>query len=89
MTLWKFIDEPIVVQARFDHEGKVQPVSFVWRSHTRYIADLGRQWLDETGEAPVRCFLVRTACGDTFELHLELPALRWVLHRAWIQPRAA
>jgi len=89
MTLWKLVDEPVTVQARFDPEGRVHPVAFVWRDRTCHIADRGRQWLDETGEKPVRCFLVRTACGDTFELHLELSALRWILHRAWIQPSAA
>jgi hypothetical protein len=90
MTLWTLVDEPITVQARFDLEGGVQPVAFIWNGRTRYIADLGRQWLDDAGEASTaRGFLVRSACGDTFELRLELPALRWLLHRAWIQPRAA
>lgn len=90
MTAWKLVDEPIAVQARFDSQGQVQPVAFIWGGRTRYIADLGRQWLDDVGAGlTVRGFLVRSACGDTFELRLELPALRWVLHRAWIQPSAA
>ncbi|MDH7485055.1 MAG: hypothetical protein QHJ81_02130 [Anaerolineae bacterium] len=88
MTAWQFVDEPIVVQARFDAQGQVRPVAFVWRSRTRYITEWGRQWVEETGaDAPRRCFLVQTASGDTFELQLELKTLRWWLHRACLQPQ--
>ncbi|MBC8446785.1 MAG: hypothetical protein H8D78_03455 [Chloroflexi bacterium] len=88
MTQWQFVDEPIMVQARFDAQGRTQPVAFVWRNRTRYVTDVGREWVDETnGDAPRRCFLVRAANGDTFELRLELKTLRWRLHRACFQPQ--
>ena len=90
MSQWQLVDEPIMVQARFDAQGRVWPVAFVWRNRTRYITEQGRQWVEGAdSDAPCRCFLVRAANGDTFELRLELKTLRWWLHRAWLQPQLA
>ena len=52
MTIPEFINEPIIVQARFLPDGAVQPTAFIWRERTRYIADWGRQW-DEQATASV------------------------------------
>ena len=90
MSQWQFVDEPVMVQARFNAQGRAQPVAFVWRNRTRYITDQGRDWVEEAdSDAPCRCFLVQAANGDTFELRLELKTLCWRLHRAWLQPRSA
>jgi len=90
MSEWQFVDEPIMVQARFDDHGQVQPVAFVWRNRTRYIAEQGRQWEEGTDtDVRCRCFLVRTANGDTFELRLDVKTLHWRLHRARLQPQLA
>jgi hypothetical protein len=90
MSQYHIVDEPIMVQARFDVEGQPHPVAFVWRNRTRYIAERGRQWLEPAGsDARFHCFLVRAASGDTFELRLDLRTLVWRLHRAWVQPRSA
>jgi len=83
MSLSEFVNEPIFVQARFLPDGQIQPVAFVWRGRTRYIADIGRQWSEEIEGAHWRCYLVRTQTADTFELRLDLEAGRWVLARAW------
>ena len=90
MSEWQLVDEPIMVQARFDAQGRVWPVAFVWRNRTRYITDWGREWVEEAdADTPCRCFLVQTANGDTFELRLELKTLRWRLHRASLRPQWA
>jgi hypothetical protein len=79
-----FINEPILVQARFLPDGQIQPTAFIWRGRTRYVADIGRQWQEEIGGIPWRCYLVRTPASETFDLRLDLAGGRWVLARAWL-----
>jgi hypothetical protein len=84
MSIPEFINEPILVQARFLPEGGVQPTAFIWRSRTRYIADLGRQWQEDAGGKAWHCYLVRTPTGDTFELRYAAAEGRWVVWKAWL-----
>jgi hypothetical protein len=86
MSLPEIVGEPILVQARFLPDGRVQPTAFIWHDRTRYVASLGREWSEEGGEARWRCYLVQTPNGETFELHLDLTAMRWILARAWLHP---
>lgn len=90
MAAPQFIDEPVLVQARLLSDGAMRPDAFVWRGRAYAIADWGRQW-DETSEGTRwRCYLVRAADGETFELRCAPEAGRWLLHRAWPRaPRAA
>lgn len=83
MSVPEFINEPILVQARFLADGGVQPTAFIWRNRTRYIADLGRQWDETASGATWRCYLVRTPTQETFELRYSPAEGRWVLARAW------
>ena len=87
MTEERWIDEPVMVQARFLPEGKVVPTAFVWNGHTRYITSVGRQWVDENTPNE-RHFLVQTASFDTFELVLDTAKLSWRLARAWVREGA-
>jgi len=87
---WQSVDEPILVHTRFDSGGRVQPMAFVWDQRTWSVAEWGRQWLQPTERAAqYRCFLIRTASGDTFEIRLDLCTLAWRLRRTWLQPRCA
>jgi hypothetical protein len=88
MSLPEFVDEPILVQARFLPDGRVQPTAFIWRGRTRYIADLGRQWEEEKDGITWRCYLARTPTSETFELRLDVTGGRWRLARAWQQREA-
>ncbi len=83
MSLPEFINEPILVQARFLPEGRVQPTAFIWRERTRYIADWGREWREEAGGVAWRCYLVRTPSLQTFELRFAPAEGRWVAWRMW------
>jgi hypothetical protein len=80
----EFIGESIFVQARFAPEGGVQPVAFIWRDRTRYVAALGREWQEEIEGRVWRCYLVQTPTAETFELRLDPEGMRWVLARAWL-----
>ena len=88
MTTPTFVDEPVLVQARFLTDGSVQPTAFIWQGRTRYIADTGRQWQESTGGVIWRCFLVMTPTSETFELRFDFAGSRWLLHRAWLQDLA-
>jgi PncC family amidohydrolase len=88
MPLPEFIDEPILVQARFLPDGQVQPLVFVWRNRTRYITDLGRQWQEAVGDVIWRCYLARTPTTETFELRFNSGSGQWMLARAWLPPSA-
>lgn len=83
MSLPEFISEPILVQARFLPDGRVQPTAFIWRERTRYVTDWGRQWQEETNGITWRCFLIRTPNHETFELRYAPTEGRWILARAW------
>jgi Domain of unknown function (DUF6504) len=85
MSLPEFVGEPILVQARFLPEGGVQPVAFIWRNRTRYVAALGREWKEEAEGTHWRCYLVQAPNEETFELRLDSAAMRWILARAWLK----
>jgi hypothetical protein len=83
MSLPEFIDEPVLVQARFLPDGGVHPAAFIWRCRTNTIADWGRQWQEEVDGITWVCYLVRTPNLETFELRLNRATGQWVLARAW------
>ena len=78
-----YIDEPVTAQVRFAPRGAVQPVAFAWRERTRYLAGLGRQWTEQSGDQEWRCFLAQTVSGDTVELRWGRQSNEWRLRRAW------
>jgi hypothetical protein len=88
MSLPDFINEPILVQARFAADGAVTPTAFIWRQRTRYVTDWGRTWEEQAGGVTWRCYLVRTAAADTFELCYAPAEGRWMLTRAWVAREA-
>jgi hypothetical protein len=88
MSVPEFINEPILVQARFLPDGRVLPTAFIWRERTRYIADHGRQWEETVDDTTWRCYLTRTPTGETFELRCALAEGRWVIYRMWSRAAA-
>jgi len=91
MSLPEFVNEPVLVQARFMLDGRIVPTAFIWRGRTRDIADTGREWVEEADGIVWRCYLVRTPTQETFELRLAAAGSqgllgRWMLARAWLRP---
>jgi len=41
--------EEIEVTARFDSQGKITPLSFVWRGQGTLVDSIGRQWDSQDG----------------------------------------
>jgi hypothetical protein len=84
MALPRFINEPVMVQARNRADGAFEPTAFLWRDRGVSIADWGREWDAEDQGATWRCYLVRNATGETFELRYSAAEGRWLLCRAWL-----
>jgi len=79
----QFVDEVVAVQARFSTDGRIQPVAFIWRGRTCYLAGLGRRWKESAADGDWRCFLAQTAGGDTVELRWQQETHVWRLRRIW------
>jgi PncC family amidohydrolase len=78
-----FPSEAVAVELRLLPGGQVAPEAFTWRGRRYPVADVGRQWVEETGGAAWHCYLVRTPSGETFELRGDLARDRWIVGRAW------
>jgi nicotinamide-nucleotide amidase len=61
------------VDAEILPDGRVTPRRFTWQGRQRTVTSIGRQWIE--GER--RYVLVGTDSGDTFELSVSMPAMRW------------
>ena len=80
----EILNQPVLVEARFLPDGRVEPTAFKWRGRTRRVIDHGREWTETLEGTTWHCYLVRTAQGDAFELRLDEEEARWVLARAWL-----
>lgn len=83
MSLPEFVDEPVVVQSDIRSQDQGRPAAFTWRGRPYEIVDWGREWDEEIAGVTWRCYLVRTAVPDTFELRRNGTTGQWVLARAW------
>lgn len=79
------VNEPVDVLVRVLPNGEVQPTSFLWRSKTRYVSDVGRQWEERAGGKALRCYLLKTVEENTYELRWDPAANEWQIHRAWLR----
>jgi hypothetical protein len=79
------VNEPVDVLVRVLPNGEVQPTSFLWRSKTRYVSDVGRQWEERVGGKSLRCYLLKTVEENTYELQWDPAANEWRIHRAWLR----
>ncbi len=67
--------EAIEVTARWDAEGQVTPVQFIWKGTPVQVETIGRRWQDDAGVHA----LVKALGGKTFELVFDPKALKWFL----------
>ena len=67
--------EPIEVIARFDAQGKVHPLKFVWKGTTITVASAGRRWEDQDGLH----MLVMDFQGKAYELAFTPAEMRWYM----------
>jgi hypothetical protein len=72
---------PTVVEARFEEDGSLTPLAFVWRGARLPVASQGRAWTTGEGDDRRRHYLVMTAGGVTFELAFAPGTLHW-----WVVP---
>jgi len=85
----RFVDIPTAVEARFDKEGRVTPMTFRWQGRDVRIGDVGRRWIEPHGPHQLRHYLVMTPGQDTFELCLDTGTLQWKITRVWERERVA
>ena len=84
MPVPEMVDQPILVEAHFGPDGRLQPAAFKWQGQIRRIVDHGREWDEAVEGTTWHCYLVQTAHHETFELRLDEAGARWVLARAWL-----
>jgi hypothetical protein len=82
------VDEAVEVLVRVLANGQIRPTSFLWRDRTRYVNDVGRQWEERVAGKSIRCFLVTTVDGNTYELRWDPAGDSWRVHRAWLRDLA-
>jgi hypothetical protein len=71
------VSELIAVEARFDVDGAVQPLAFIWKDQRYAVSSVGRS--SQQGEA--LHFLVMTPTDQVFELAYSPAASSWRLVR--------
>ena len=67
--------EPVEVTARWDVEGSITPLQFVWKGCIYQVESTGRQW----GDAAGRHVLAMVPGGQVYELIFQPESLRWFL----------
>lgn len=71
------------VEARFEADGTIRPLAFVWKGRSMRITDWGRQWEKEGS----RHFLVMTLGLRIWELRFMPLSLEWSIHPRSQAPR--
>lgn len=69
--------EALEVIAKFDEEGKITPLRFVWKDNDYLVESTGRHWEASDGKH----ILVMVPDGRIFELVYNLTEGRWLLGR--------
>ncbi len=67
--------EPIDITVRFNAEGKINPVNFIWKGVNYTVESTGRSWTDERGYH----ILAMAPGGRVFELLFVPAEARWYL----------
>jgi hypothetical protein len=70
--------EPIAVEARFDPDGRIVPLAFLWKGQRIPVHTQGRQWRDEGAYH----FLVMDPGQQVYELVFSPSDSTWKLVRA-------
>jgi hypothetical protein len=67
--------KPVEVTARFDKQGRIHPLNFVWNGHSYQVTSVGRNWEDEAGFH----VLVMAPVEKVYELVFAHSEGRWYL----------
>jgi hypothetical protein len=78
-----FINEPVTAQVREKKDGALVPTAFVWRDRRFEIESWGRESSMVRAGRSLRCYLVQTTSGETWELCHEAESCQWTLTRHW------
>jgi hypothetical protein len=79
------VNETVDALVRVTPNGEVRPTSFLWRDKTRYVSDIGRQWEERVAGKTLRCYLLQTVEGNSYELRWDAGSNVWTVHRAWLR----
>jgi hypothetical protein len=79
------VNEQIDMLYRVMPGGQIRPTSFVWRDRTRYVSDIGRTWEERVQGVNVRCYMIQTVNGNTYEVRFDPSQDIWTIHRAWLR----
>jgi hypothetical protein len=71
------VNEAIAVEARFEEDGAIRPLAFMWQGKRYQVASLGRHWKQD-GE---HRFLVMTHGEQIYELAYLIAEAAWRLRR--------
>jgi hypothetical protein len=85
MTSEVLVNERVEMLYRVIAGGDIRPTSFVWRNKTRYVSDIGRTWEERVQGSTLRCFMIQTVDGNTFEIRFDAGADQWTIARAWLR----
>ena len=58
--------EPVEVIARFDAQGRLTPLSFIWQGQSISVASTGRRWQDERSEHILVMVPIEQVCELVF-----------------------
>ncbi|NIS79931.1 MAG: hypothetical protein GTO14_06940 [Anaerolineales bacterium] len=72
------MNEPIAVEARFEVDGTIRPMAFIWQGRRYRITSLGRQWEQDSE----RRFLVMTSSYRVYEVAYLRQESAWRLRRS-------
>ncbi len=78
-----FINEPVTVKVREKKDEALVPTAFVWRDRRYEINSWGRESSVVKAGRSLRCYLVQTTSGVTWELCYEAESCQWMLTRHW------
>lgn len=81
-----FVNEPVVVEVRGKKGEDMVPLAFVWGGRRFEIDSWGREDLAVKSGRSLRCYLVQTAGGETWELCHDAESCQWMLTRHWHGP---
>jgi PncC family amidohydrolase len=79
----EFIHAPVGVEVQQLKDGTARPLAFFWQDRRYQIEAWGRQSSKTQNQSILRCHLVQTSSGETWELCQDIETAQWTLARHW------
>ncbi|MFC2030222.1 hypothetical protein ACFLWA_05780 [Chloroflexota bacterium] len=79
----ELINDRVSVEVRTRRDGRAIPMAFVWQGARFRVESWGRESGETEEGRAVRCHLVQTAGGDSWELCQDVETAQWTLTRHW------